>query len=151
MTAPARLASERKRDTLNRLEQDVDVWVATAGAANGTPYLVPLSYLWDGLTLLIATPTSSPTARNMLATGNVRLGLGLTRDVILIEGTAKSLPSSEISSELGDAFAIKTGFDPRELQSSYTYFRIRPQRVQAWRESNELDGRDLMQNGLWTV
>jgi hypothetical protein len=40
----------------------------------GTPYLVPLSFLWDGITLLIATPSSSPTSRNRQATGKVRLG-----------------------------------------------------------------------------
>jgi len=32
-------------DTLNRLERDVDAWVATADPENGTPYMVPLSFL----------------------------------------------------------------------------------------------------------
>ncbi len=38
----------------------------------------------------------------------------------------------------------------REL-TSYLYFHIRPQRVQAWREVNELPGRELMRNGHWAV
>jgi hypothetical protein len=37
---------------------------------------VPLSFLWDGATLLIATPAASPTSRNLQATGKVRLGVG---------------------------------------------------------------------------
>ena len=40
------------------------------------PYLVPLSFDWDGEALLVATPTDSPTGRNLAATRAVRLGLG---------------------------------------------------------------------------
>jgi hypothetical protein len=151
MTSPIRTPEQRKQDTLNRLIQDVDCWVATADPEKSEPYLVPLSFLWDGLTLLIATATSSPTARNLLASRTVRLGLGLTRDVVLIEGRVRSFPSAQITQELGDAFSVKTGFDPRALSSPYTYFTIIPQRIQAWREENELRDREIMSNGIWTV
>jgi Pyridoxamine 5'-phosphate oxidase len=151
MTAVPRTRDHRKRDTLNRLEGDVDVWVATADPESGTPYLVPLSFLWEGDTLLISTPCSSPTSRNLRATGKVRLGIGPTRDLVLIEGTAESLPYADVSDVLGDAFATKTGFDPRELTEPYCYFRIRPRRLQAWREANELEGRDLMRDGQWLL
>lgn len=150
MPAPARTPEQRRQDALKRLEEDVDAWVATADEATGTPYLVPLSFLWNGTALLIATPASTPTGRNLQATGMVRLSLGTTRDVVLIEGTAQTLAADELSAEIGDAFAVKTGFDPREL-SSYLYFRIRPERVQAWREVNELKGRELMRDGRWTI
>ena len=76
MTPPARTPKQRKQDALNRLEHDVDAWVATADGGSGIPYLVPLSFLWDGITFLIATPSSSPTSRNLQATGKVRLGIG---------------------------------------------------------------------------
>ena len=33
----------------------------------GAPYLVPLSFDWDGEALLVATPTDSPTGRNLAA------------------------------------------------------------------------------------
>jgi hypothetical protein len=151
MTPPARTPQQRKQDALNRLEQDIDAWVATADPASGTPYLVPLSFLWDGSTLLIATPASSPTSRNLQATGKVRLGIGPTRDLVLIEGTVHALAATEIPDEVGDAFAAKTGFDPRQLRSPYLYFRIYPQRLQAWREANDLNGRELMRAGHWLV
>src|SRR6266496_2479019 len=147
MTPPPRSQQQRKQDALNRLERDTDAWVATADAGGGTPYLVPLSFLWDGSSLLIATPSASPTSRNLQATGKVRLGVGPTRDLVLIEGTVQALAATEVSNEVGDAFAAKTGFDPRELTSSYhyfRYFRIHPHRLQAWREANELEGRELM-------
>ena len=151
MTPPPRPPHQRRQDTLRRLEGDVDAWVATAGAADGTPYLVPLSFLWDGATLLIATPSSSPTARNLQATGKARLGIGPTRDLVLIEGTVgEILPAGEVPDEVGDAFAAKTGFDPRQL-TGYSYFRIHPQRLQAWREANELKDRQLMADGQWRV
>ena len=70
MTAPARAPEQRKQDSLRRLEHDVDAWVATADG--GTPHMIPLSFLWDSGTLVISTPASSPTSRNLIATGKVR-------------------------------------------------------------------------------
>ncbi|HEX7497945.1 MAG TPA: hypothetical protein VF344_05720 [Candidatus Limnocylindrales bacterium] len=81
----------------------------------------------------------------------VRLGIGPTRDVILIEGTVQVLAIGEIPQQVGDAFAAKSGFDPRLESSAYLYFRVMPQRLQAWREANELDGRELMRGGQWLV
>lgn len=148
MTAPAaRSTAERVRDTLARLEQDVDAWVATAHPGDGTPYLVPLSFLWDGRTLLFSTPTASPTARNLADTGQARVALGTTRDVVMLEGTV--VATDGVDEELGTAFAARTGFDPRELTTAYTWFRVTPRRVQAWREENELRGRELMRDGQW--
>jgi Pyridoxamine 5'-phosphate oxidase len=151
MDPPTRSPKQRKQDSLNRLEHDIDAWVATADERSGTPYLVPLSFLWDGATLLIATRSSSPTSRNLQATGKVRLGIGPTRDLVLVEGTVQALAASELPDEVGDAFAAKTGFDPRRLTSPYLYFRIHPQRLQAWREANELEDRELMHDGEWLV
>jgi hypothetical protein len=58
--------------------------------------------------------------------------------------------TDEIPVATGDAFAARIGFDPRKLDG-YAYFRVRPRRVQAWRESNEIKGRDLMRDGHWIV
>ncbi|MFE6892550.1 pyridoxamine 5'-phosphate oxidase family protein [Streptomyces sp. NPDC057694] len=149
--APARSAKQRRQDTLARLERDVDVWVATADPASGTPYMMPLSFLWHDGALIVSTRASNPVARNLVATGRVHLGLGPTRDVVHIEGKAEVLGDDELTPALGDAFAAKTGFDPRELSAPYVYFRIRPSRVQAWREVNELAGRDLMRDGTWLI
>jgi len=151
MIPPARTPEQRKQDTANRLEHDIDAWVATADPGSGTPYLVPLSFLWDGSTVLIATPSASPTSRNLQATGRVRLGIGPTRDLVLIEGTVRALAAAEVAEELGDAFAAKAGFDPRGLTDPYLYFRIHPQRIQCWREANELKDRELMRDGKWLV
>ena len=150
MSTDPRPRAQRRRDTEHRLEQDVDVWVATA-STEGEPYLVPLSFDWDGEELLLATPTDSRTGRNLAATGSVRLGLGPTRDVSMIEGHVEVLELDALSRERGDRFAARTGFDPRALATPYRWFRIIPRRIQAWREADELAGRLLMRDGRWLV
>jgi hypothetical protein len=145
--APPRGLEERLRDTRAKLESDVDLWVATSGSPGGV-HLIPLSCLWDGTAFLISTPRASVTGRNLLTDGRVRLSLGPTRDVV-VDGTAEPVDIADLGPETGDAFATKTGFDPRELDEPYQYFLIRPWRIQAWREANELQGRVLMRDGRW--
>ena len=94
MTAPARTTAQRVADTLHRLEHDVDAWVATA-SPEGEPCMVPLSFLWDGATLLFSTAPGNPTARNLAANGRARVGVGPTRDVVLIECSVESVPAAD--------------------------------------------------------
>jgi hypothetical protein len=147
--APPRSRAERRRDTEHRLAHDVDVWVASA-SPDGAPYLVVLSFEWDGSTLLVATPADSPTGRNLAATRRVRLGLGETRDVVVIDGDVEALDLDALPAERADRFAARTEFDPRTQATPYRWFRVTPRRIQAWREANELAGRDLLRDGRWT-
>jgi hypothetical protein len=148
VNAGPRSRAQRRRDTEDRLSHDIDAWVASA-SADGAPYLVPLSFDWDGETLLVATPADSPTGRNLAATRAVRLGLGHPRDVSMIEGEVEVLAMDALPRPRGDQFAARTGFDPRGLATAYRWFRISPRRIQAWREVNELPGRELMRDGRW--
>ncbi|MFD8695734.1 pyridoxamine 5'-phosphate oxidase family protein [Kitasatospora purpeofusca] len=147
MTGP-RPSAERRQDIERRLAEDVDVWVATA-SPDGVPHLVPLSFDHDGGALLLATPVGSPTGRNLAASGTVRLALGHTRDVCMIEGEVEAVGIDDLPRERADRFAARTGFDPRASSVRYGWFRVTPRRVQAWREENELSGRELMRDGRW--
>ena len=148
MTAEApRTRQQRKDDTLARLASDVDAWVASADR-DGAAYLVPLSFLWDGMAITVTTPESSRTARNLRSAGRARLGLGPTRDVVLVDGTVEEFSLETVPEDLARAFAEKL-WDPRGEADRYAYFRITPQRIQAWREVNELAERDLMRHGTW--
>ena len=98
MSADPRSRAQRRRNTEHRLSHDIDVWVASA-AADGAPYLVPLSFDWDGEALLMATPTDSPTGRNLAAARSVRRGLGHTRDVSMIEGEVEVLEIDALPQE----------------------------------------------------
>jgi hypothetical protein len=147
MAEPARSTSQRKSDALERLGGDVDLWVASGDEA-GNAYLVPLSYYWDGSTLTMATPRSSRTAVNLERAGWARVALGPTRDVLIVEGPVEAIPI-EREVALGDAHARATGFDPRTYAQEYVYLRLTPDVVLAWREANELAGRQIMRSGVW--
>lgn len=146
MEAPPRPLEVRKQDTLRRLEKDVDAWVSTA-SLDGTPYLMPLSFLWSDGTLLLSTSRNNPTARNLRANPQVQLTLGEVRDVIHMTGTTEIVEPTDAE---GEAFATKAGFDPRRLEN-YPFFRVTPSKIQAWREVNELKDRVLMADGTWLV
>ena len=73
MSVAPRPRADRRRDTEHRLSRDIDAWVASA-SADGAPYLVPLSFDWDGEALLMAPPTDSPTGRNLAPPGPVGWG-----------------------------------------------------------------------------
>ena len=149
MTTPLpRARGQRRRDTEHRLAHDVDCWVATA-STDGVPHLVPLSFDWDGAALLLATPTASPTGRNLAAAGIARVALGVTRDVSLLECDVEVVELDALDDAHADGFATRTGFDPRDETTSYRWFRLRPRRIQAWREADELRGRELMRDGIW--
>jgi hypothetical protein len=141
---PPRSRSQRQQDTRGRLESDVDAWISSADAA-GDAYLLPLSFLWDGAGVVIATPGSSVTGRNLSRGGRVRVGVGQLRDVTMIDGTAEPVHDDPTK----DAFAARHSWDPREEDSDYAFFRVVPDRMQAWREVNELTGRTLMRGGDW--
>ncbi len=144
---PPRTLERRKQDTLARLRDDVDAWVASADR-DGNAYLVPLSFLWDGSALTVTTAESSRTAGNLRSSGRARLAIGPTRDVVLVDGLVEVFTQETVPEDLAAAFAAKL-WDARAETVPYAYFRITPQRVQAWREVNELPGRDLMRDGRW--
>jgi hypothetical protein len=150
MTAQPRSRPQRRRDTEHRLAHDIDIWVASA-SVGGAPYLVPLSFDWDGEALLVSTPADSPTGRNLATGRTARMALGHTRDVVMIDGDVEVLERDALSRRRGDRFAARSGFDPRAENGRYRWFRITPRRIQAWREVDELPDRELMRDGRWLV
>ena len=51
---------------------------------------------------------------------------------------------------LGSAYVEQADWDPR-LSPGYLFLVLRPVRVQAWREADEIAGRSLMRDGVWLV
>ena len=140
----------RKADLLTALTAPAaDVWVATA-SADATPYLVPLSLAWIDECAAIALDAASPTARNIGRSRVARLGVGPTRDVALIDATLERSVGVDDDARLGAAYAAQADWDPRGL-AGYVFLVLRPTRIQAWRESNELAGRLLMRDGEWLI
>ncbi|WP_055527105.1 pyridoxamine 5'-phosphate oxidase family protein [Streptomyces graminilatus] len=141
---------QRRREALERLGRDIDVWVATADS-DGEPTLVPLSYWWDGESVWLATRDTNPTGRNLRASGRVRLCFGHTRDVVLMHGTARRLAHEELPASVGEGFAANVDWDPRGSGPSYAWFQVTPEVIQAWGTVPEMTDRDLMRDGKWLV
>jgi hypothetical protein len=153
MTHPApRDRQQRTRDTLAKLAAPAaDVWVATASnsGASADPYLVPLSLAWIDQQVVIAVESSSRTARNIEGSRTARLALGPTRDVVVIDAQLKQSVPVTAAQELAERYVQQADWDPRTAGDSYRFLVLRPERIQAWREANELPGRTLMRDGTW--
>ena len=58
------------------------------------------------------------------------------------------LDTLDIDDALGTAYVAQADWDPRR-GTGYVFIVLRPMRVQAWREVNEIAGRDVMLEGHW--
>ena len=125
----------------------IDVWVATASAA-GAPHLVPVSLAWVDDRVVVAVPGTSVTARNLAASRAARLAVGATRDVVMIDAVLEKAVDVTAGDPLGTAYVAQADWDPRD-SAGYEFLVLRPVRVQAWREVNEIPGRALMRDGTW--
>ena len=140
---------QRRADTLAKLTAPrADVWVASASDA-GVPYLVPLSLAWLDDRVVLALAGSSRTARNIAARGTARLGVGPTRDVVMIDAVLERSVPVAAAGALADGYAAQSDWDPRDSGGDYVYLVLRPDRIQAWREADEIAGRLLMRDGAW--
>jgi hypothetical protein len=149
MDEPRSLAT-RKADSLAMLQtENIDVWVATA-SAGGAPYLVPVSLAWVDERAVIAVPESSVTARNLAASGEARLAVGPTRDVVMIDALVEKQVDVAADDTLWSAYTAQADWDPRDA-AGYVFCVLRPVRLQAWREVNEMARRTLMRDGTWLV
>jgi 3-hydroxyisobutyrate dehydrogenase-like beta-hydroxyacid dehydrogenase len=145
-----RSAPDRKVDVMAKLAAGhADAWVATASAA-GDVHLVPLSYAWDGGRVILATPRSTTTAGNIRDSGRARVALGATRDVVVIDLTLEEVCEvADVPEEVADLYAAQADWDPRRTGGPYQYLLLRPDRIQSWREANEIQGRTIMRDGAW--
>jgi hypothetical protein len=147
MTDTPRTGAQRRADTLAALSRPVtDCWVATSGAAGA--HLVPLTLAWLDERIVLAVATRSRTARDIVATGRTRIGLGPTRDVVMIDAVLDR--TVDTFGELAQRYAAVAGWDPSG-DPDYTLLVLAPERIQAWREYNETVGRTLMRDGTWLV
>jgi nitroimidazol reductase NimA-like FMN-containing flavoprotein (pyridoxamine 5'-phosphate oxidase superfamily) len=142
---PPRNLRTRLADSRARLAEDRDCWVATAGPQG--PWMIPLSFLWTADALVLATDRDSRVVKDLLAQPVVRVGVGSTRDVVIVHGRATVLEPGEVDEAIWEAYAHKLGSDPRSWADAAVL--VTPERIQAWREENELQGRDLMEGGRW--
>ncbi len=130
---------------------DANVWVASA-SASGAVHLVPVSHTWNGNQIILATEPESRTVANVTANPRVCLALGETRDVVMIDAAlVEAIAKAKAPAALAEGYAAQAGWDPRTDGSDYVYLVLRPERIQVWREAEDLNGRTVMRNGAWVV
>jgi hypothetical protein len=109
-----------------------------------------VSLAWIDGRIVLAVQRTSRTARTIVDSGVARIALGPTRDVVMIDARLeRSVPVPDAPAELADGYAGQSDWDPRTYGAAYVYLVLVPDRLQAWRESDELPGRTLMRAGRW--
>jgi len=109
-----------------------------------------LSLCWTGERAVVAVAATSVTAVNLAASDGARLAVGPTRDVVMIDALLERAVDVEDDDALWSAYVQQADWDPRQ-GSGYRFLVLRPVRIQAWREANEIPGRTLMRDGDWLV
>ncbi len=147
-----RSGEERKADALAKLAAvEANVWIASA-SRTGAVHLVPVTHTWNGSQVVLATEPGSRTVANVTANPRVRLALGETRDVVMIDASlVEAVPASEAATPLVEGYVAQAGWDPRTDSGDYVYLVLWPERIEVWREAEDLAGRTVMRNGVWVV
>jgi hypothetical protein len=107
-----------------------------------------VSLAWVDERAVIAVDATSVTARNLIASGTARLAVGPSRDVVMIDAELERAVDVGEEVALGEAYVAQSDWDPRRSEG-YLFLVLRPVRLQAWREVNEIPGRTLMRGGRW--
>ncbi len=144
---PTRSKAERRAHVLHRLEAENKLWIATA-AADGSPHLVPFSFVWDGERVSMATAQDNPAARNAVRTGKARLALDNIHDVVLIDGAITVLELQALDNVLAERLRRVSAIDARQVPG-YVYLQLAPVRIQAWWSAAELAHPTIMRAGQW--
>jgi PPOX class probable F420-dependent enzyme len=123
------------------LAEDVVGWLTTV-AADGRVQSSPVSFLWDGETVLVYSKPETPKLRNIAANPQVSFHLNTDEygdQVLIIEGTAEvdaSAPpwidNPAMVAKYSEPLAhweLDEGETSRDFSSA---IRIRPTRVRAW-------------------
>ena len=55
---------------------------------------------------------------------------------------------SEISNDVAELYERQAGWDARVVPDNVLIY-LKPDRIQAWREADEMKGRTLMRAGAW--
>lgn len=143
-----RPAAERAVHARNRLATEPNIWIASA-SADGIPHLVPLSLAWIDDMIVVATPSDTPTARNISTTGRARASLESADDVAILDTEAEAHPIDQADQELLARYIAAVGWDPRDNPGVWILLALRPVRGFAWNGVDEMHDRVIVRDGDW--
>ncbi|MFK8023843.1 MAG: pyridoxamine 5'-phosphate oxidase family protein [Ilumatobacter sp.] len=145
---PNRTVAERTAHARTRLSSDHNVWISTASSA-GIPHLVPLSLAWLDGTIVVATPSTTPTARNATTTGRARAALDSADDVVIFDADVETHEFNDAPAALIDGYIERVGWDHRDNPGQWSLLVLRPRTGHVWNGPAEIDGRTIIRQGHW--
>jgi hypothetical protein len=86
--------------------------------------------------------------KNVKAQPKVRVAIGSTGDVLMVDAIATITAAADIDPAVADGYAQASGNDPRSVPG-FTYIQLSPQRMQVWKGPTEFAGRTVMREGAW--
>jgi nitroimidazol reductase NimA-like FMN-containing flavoprotein (pyridoxamine 5'-phosphate oxidase superfamily) len=104
----ARTLSERRDAALECLHAGSNLWLATASDGRG-PHLIPVSFWWDGTRLTTATFENSRTLRNIRDEPRVRVAIGSTSDVVMIDAAAAVVAAADLEASAVEGYRQASG------------------------------------------
>ena len=147
-STPLRDIATRKKDVLETLAKNGRFWLGTADVT-GRPHVIAVSAWWESEALVMATLGTSRTARNIETNPRVTLATGAFNDAIVIHAQMIESSAVEDSPELAKGFKAALGWEPSEVSPGWIFFRLRPTKIQAFRDYEEIEGRDVMVRSRW--
>ena len=109
-------------------------WICTT-RADGRPHTAPVWGAWVDGTLYFGTDSQSVKARNLTRDKRVAMHLDSGDECIIFEGEV--LPAAldgEMMRRVSKVYIDKYKLDPQLDETSSLLFRVKPQKVFAWRE-----------------
>jgi flavin reductase (DIM6/NTAB) family NADH-FMN oxidoreductase RutF len=143
-----RSTSQRIAHTLAALDRERTCWISV-GRKDGSSHLIPVSFCWDGVQLVVATRRQSVTAEAARRTGRVRVSLPSTDDVVIIDATATIVTLEQIDVATHLFYRQVTGRDPARETDPFVYVVLSPVRILAWRDDRERARREIMRESEW--
>ena len=144
-----RSTAARKAAVLDALGRNQNLWLATAGK-EGRPHVIAASPWWNGHDLVVATISTSRTARNLAGNGLARLVIGNPDDVIMVDAEVKeSSAVKEADPGVVAGFTAAAHWNPAEQPGSWRFYHLRPTRIQAYLGYGEVEGKEVMREGRW--
>jgi hypothetical protein len=139
---PPRATGQRRDDVLRKLAHERHLWLATTGPDG--PHLIPLSYFWDGESLLMTTREASRTVRNLREQPRARAAIGTGTDVVLVDGEVHV----ERAGDLDPIVFRRLPLHPDRVPGTVA-LRLAADTIQAWRGVHEIPGRVVRERGRW--
>jgi hypothetical protein len=147
-STPLRDVATRKKDVLETLAKNGRFWLGTADPT-GKPHVIAVSAWWESEEFVVATLGSSRTARNIEMNPRVTMATGAFNDAIVIHAQMIESRAVEDSPDLAKGFKAVMGWEPGEVGPGWIFLRLRPTKIQAFRDYEEIEGRDVMLRSRW--